>query len=681
MKYLAFFLLTFWCLYSFAQEEILSLPFKHDDELVKLQYAPDKRFLYTVSKDLTIRLWYIKDNKTVRTFSGLQSEITDLTALQNNSMLFAADKNGNIYQWNTQTGQLVYRLTCSSSVTSLCIDEANQYLIAGEKAGKIIFYQLSDLKPIKTIETTPYFPVTILKSKEPYRYFVGFCKLSENNEPSKLEKGNIQFYDLQENRFFPVSSNSENISLISFSPDSSKLLAASAENKIIRIFDTNKLIEETTIKVPFRPSTVFASRTNKMIGIGSAESSIFKGFRHTGEEILSFSMDSGTIVFGEFNYDITRIHLANTFGVFNIYDFQANKRENIGNYTNIQPKVTVSAYNQTNKLLALGFSNGKSLLFSLTENKLEMLKDSFNTQVESICFDSSANLLALYYQPYYKYSENNYAPDILSKLTVFDLSNNNIVIYTKTYQDEYITSIGIFNGLLFTGFNTGKLEIYHTQQNKKIVSTQVVPYDITHIYLTSDKKLWLQCIDQNLYQFDMTEKYQFTLKNKISLRPNENILDINNQQLITNQRLIDFTSTNSTPFPSQNAFFLSTSSFLSLNNHLLTFYEQGSKKWETTVSLAHIKNIHLDNQNQFIVFINQYADILFCRLTDCSIIGNLKISPPGSWVYTSNLQFDGTPDILNQIKVVKGILYSKTHQIEALKTSNLLQQTVGLINH
>ncbi len=67
-------------LYSFSQKTILTLPIKHTVPIKKLIFTYDKRYIFTVSEDNEIKLWYFYSSTLIKTFRGHNNTITSIIA-------------------------------------------------------------------------------------------------------------------------------------------------------------------------------------------------------------------------------------------------------------------------------------------------------------------------------------------------------------------------------------------------------------------------------------------------------------------------------------------------------------------------------------------------------------------------------------------------------------------------
>ncbi len=197
-----------------------------------------------------------------------------------------------------------------------------------------------------------------------------------------------------------------------------------------------------------------------MIGIASAEedNNIFKIYRHTGDEILSTHIDTGIIIFGDINHDITRIHLCNQYGQFRYYDFNLNIRESYGNFAAINNILSTSDYDHRTKTIILGFTTGEVAIMKLYDSLFIQLIDSFPMPVESI--HSYNGKAIIHWNPQISPStnKNEYQTFIQSKIAIIDIDKQKI-IHTKTYHNKYICSSAMNNNYYFLGFNDGTIEV------------------------------------------------------------------------------------------------------------------------------------------------------------------------------------------------------------------------------
>lgn len=677
MKFFVFILLLLSITKSYSQEEILAIPLKHSSYLKNLVFTSDRRYVYTVSDDKTIKLWYFSGALYIKTFHGHQDEITNLVVNASNTHFFSTDKSKTIIHWDTYNGKILNQIKTDGVVRALYLNEKENILITGEDNGQLNFYQLPEMKKIKSISTAPLYVFKILQSKEPNQYFLGMRRLPNLSINENIEKGNILIYNAKHDKLLPLSTYTDDLACMSFVPDSSKILTASAENNMVRIWDASRLFEESNFKTNILPATIFAARNNKMIGIGAADNSEVKVYRNTGSEIFTIDLDTGTVVYGEFNKDITRIHILNSYGQFKVFDFQANLRHIYGYYASVNNKITATAYNSKNKFLAAGYDNGKTLIFNLKTNEMIFVPDSGSAKIELLCFDTTSNYLAIAYQTkFFSDSEFSEQANIQSKIAVYNIENNQIV-KRFIYQDKYITSIHANSSLLFIGFNNGEVEIYDLRKNNKLNTLHVAPFDIIKLFYIN-KHLIAQSFDNKISIFNLTENYTLKLTKTINTKSNEIMLDANADFILTNNQKISLTSNQSIPISAISAKLLPKTNTIHLNETSIQLLNNTEQIWTTNINFENSKSIMLDNYSQFCIITNPFSMFSFYNSITGQHIGDLYFSGFNSWIFTTKLNYDASESIIPKIKVVKGIVYSQKAQNDQLRIPKLISTALKL---
>jgi len=660
-----------------AQYETLLLPFKHSSYLKKLFFSYDKRYVYTVSYDNTVKLWYCEGALLIRTFFGHQAEITDIAVDKNNTTLFTSDKGGNVFQWDVNSGNIINNLKLESPISTIFFDESNKLLFIADINAKVKVYKLPEYSLIREINTSPYYVMKIIKAKENNKYFFGMRNLNTNANNKNLDVGNIHIYDFENNIFFALSTYSEDLTDLIITADSSKIISASSSNEFIRIWDVKKLILESSFKTTLKPSVIFASHTNKMIGVGSAENPDVKIYRITGEEILHLNMDTGYIIYGEINKDITRIHVCNNYGQFKKYDFHLNLREIIGYYANLNDKVSCYAYDKKKKIIYLGYQDGTLLSFDLLKSELKTIFKTSETIAQEIIIDENGENLLILYKPQYKENSTSYLPDVVSKVAVYNLQKEQF-IFNKEYHEKYVTSFYFSEGKLFLGFNTGLLEIIDFEKNKLLSSYNVVPFDIVRI-INYNNLLAIQSLDDKLNIFQLNTNYTLKLIKTINLEKKENLTDLKKNFLLTNYRVYYLNSDNQIKFKSFIAKVYKNDTILTLDTNELKLTKNEKLIWNNKIlNLGDVIGIVQDTLFSFAAIISPYSKLYFVDLNSGKPLGELYIENNDTWLFMQNLIFDASENIISKIKVVKGTAYSSNLKVENLRKQKLIPKALKL---
>jgi WD40 repeat protein len=542
---------------------------------------------------------------------------------------------------------------------------------------KVKVYKLPEYSLIREINTSPYYVMKIIKAKENNKYFFGMRNLNTNANNKNLDVGNIHIYDFENNIFFALSTYSEDLTDLIITADSSKIISASSSNEFIRIWDVKKLILESSFKTTLKPSVIFASHTNKMIGVGSADNPDVKIYRITGEEILHLNMDTGYIIYGEINKDITRIHVCNNYGQFKKYDFHLNLREIIGYYANLNDKISCYAYDKKKKIIYLGYQDGMLLSFDLLKSELKTIFKTSETIAQEIIIDENGENLLILYKPQYKENSTSYLPDVVSKVAVYNLQKEQF-IFNKEYHEKYLTSFYFSEGKLFLGFNTGLLEIIDFEKNKLLSSYNVVPFDIVRI-INNNNLLAIQSLDDKLNIFQLNTNYTLKLIKTINLEKKENLTDLKKDFLLTNYRVYYLNGDNQIKFKSFIAKVYKNDTILTLDTNELKLTKNEKLIWNNKIlNLGDVIGIVQDTLFSFAAIISPYSKLYFVDLNSGKPLGELYIENNDTWLFMQNLIFDASENIISKIKVVKGTAYSSNLKVENLRKQKLIPKVLKL---
>lgn len=662
---------TIFAISVFAQKTILTLPVKHTLPITKLIFTSDRRYIFTASEDNEIKLWYFPSSDLIKTFRGHNKTITSIIVDKATKHLISTDKDGILNLWDVYNGNIIKSLKFNEPIETANLNELDGILSLSLATGKLIFLKFPDLQVIKEISTSPYSAISILKGKEAGIYYLGFKKAT-NETTNILQKGNVQIYDYQSNLFFPLCTYNDDLASLILSPDSTKIISASSENYTIRLWDTRRQLEDVNFKVPYKPGILFCSRTNKMIGVASAENDMLKIYRNTGDEIMSAHIDTGIIIFGEINKDITRIHICNQYGQFRYYDFEFNIRESYGNFTSTNKTITSTAYDEKTKSLVLGLITGEVAIMKLYDSLAIQTIDTFQMPVESIhTYNGKA---IIHWKPHITISDdkNLYQTYTQSKIDIIDIAKQK-VIYTKTYNDKYICSSSLNNNYFFLGFNNGTIEIINHNDFSVFTTKQISPYDIIQIKAFNNQ-LYITTIQPEVLIYEIAnQKQPLIFKGKQNLNNNEILLSLNHNVMITNQHILynnniihtnkitDAQITNKQIFLLKN----DTISLFDVSNQSTIWNKPLEKKYHQLL---------LDSVHQFLILVNYNQDYQFINTKNGDEICKLYLNNNTQWLCEANDNFDISTGLLSKVHFVKGILFDKNYNIYDYYKPKLLQQ-------
>ena len=175
---------------SFGQEELslyVESGIYHSARSVA--FSPDGRYIATGSLDRTVKLW---DVTTARELLTLPNGVMPLTLafLPSGNILVSSNENGTITIWDVQRGELQASLNCSSSQTSIAVENRGKTLLcANESAGIIRRWDITDFHEMSAIR---------VELKKPLRNW----QLSEDGALliGQDERGAIRIVEIQTQR-------------------------------------------------------------------------------------------------------------------------------------------------------------------------------------------------------------------------------------------------------------------------------------------------------------------------------------------------------------------------------------------------------------------------------------------------------------------------------------------------
>jgi WD40 repeat protein len=678
-----------------CQNEEIVFPLKHSSTLTSLKYSHDRSFIATTSNDWTIKLWYASNSILLRTFVGHHGAVLNSDFSFDNKYLVSGSTDSSIIIWDITNGKKVFEpLNLGNKVLTVCFNPNNKSVFAGTNSGKI--YEINILTgKIERELTYPQYKITQLAFNKNSNKLLASLSKNDKNEDSELEINSfsslIQIDLSNDKKPFVISNYKENVSNFCFNPDSEKIVTA-AENGMVRVWNAISFIEEISFKnTNLIPGYVFVSGNGKMIGVTSQKDNTINIWRISGEKLFDFTFDQGKTIYGEFNTDITRIHLCNNIGKFLIYDLNAREREIIGNYLQSESILNTMVLSPLSGKIALGYKNGVIKAFDLSTSLPINITTPQSSNVHALCFSNDEKKICVSYDQSVSYDE--YSPDPIigyANISILETASG-LRVRNIVFNKDYSTALTSFGNNVVSGFNNGVIKFYDINTGKELYNTITHDYDILDIYVTEDEKwlatssidatvkVWklegLKLIRTNTFQFNQevtNVKYILTLKTlicssrdrELTIIPNlisENAIKINLPSEVSG---LDVSEKDSLFFTSFSSGQTECTAYSILS---------GKEKWSFKKVGSKIMNI---------VYSKKY-NVIFCGLENGSIIllnpingkemATLVILKNYDWlVYTPDNYFDASISIYNGINIINNLSIADRSGVEKFHKKDLL---------
>lgn len=661
-----------------SKDQEIVFPIKHSSALTSLKYSKDKQLVATSSNDWTIKLWFASNNGAlIRTFSGHGGTVLCFDFSYDKKYIASGSSDSTIIIWDLTNGKNIHKpLNLGDKIYTICFNPNNKSVFAGTNSGKV--YEITILTgKIEREFSFPEYKVTQISfTKASNKILVSLSKKPATEEKHTNEGTNssLILIDLNiDQKPFIISNYKENISNFCFNPDSQKIVTA-ADNGMVRVWNANSFIEEVSFKnTNLVPGFIFVSGNGKMIGVSGQKTNTVNIWRISGEKLFDFTIEKGKVIYGEFNIDITRIHLCNDMGRFIIYDLNAREREQIGDFLQSESNVTTMALSPLSEKVALGYKNGMIRAFDLSTSIPVNIYTPQNSSVLALCFSKEGKKLCVSNDQYPIYDENN-TPDIgpadISIIeTATGLKTKNIVL-----GNDYTTAIALVGNSFILGYNNGVIKFYDAITGKELSSNLAHDYDVVDLSVSKDGK-WLatsstdasvkiwkiegfKLIQSNVFQFDQEVtcvNYILSSKTLITATKNREITIMRNL-VSENATKITLTSEISSLDISESDSLLFASYYSGQTECSAFDINTGKEMWSYRNNGAKIMNV---------IYSEKYK-VLFCGLENGLVkllnplngneIATLIVLKNNDWlVYTPDNYFDSSMNVNKGINIIDNL--------------------------
>ncbi|HAU36827.1 MAG TPA: hypothetical protein DCX07_03810 [Phycisphaerales bacterium] len=127
--------------------------FRHDGDITQVVPLPDGRRVLTSARDGTARLWRLTDGRELQCFRHGQDDLWDVLLLRDGARIATAGEDNAVFLWQIETGKRLAQLSHGAMVFRLAEDAAGKRLLACDRTGKCLLWDLADGKKLATFKT------------------------------------------------------------------------------------------------------------------------------------------------------------------------------------------------------------------------------------------------------------------------------------------------------------------------------------------------------------------------------------------------------------------------------------------------------------------------------------------------------------------------------------------------
>lgn len=120
---------------SFAADFKIGKPFVqvgHSDDVLTMAISADSRFVFTGSKDNTIKAWDIRSGREIKTFTGHTKQVNSIVVTKDNRLLISGSSDETVRVWDIDSGKEIKTLKGHRRrINSVAVTPDSKYIISG----------------------------------------------------------------------------------------------------------------------------------------------------------------------------------------------------------------------------------------------------------------------------------------------------------------------------------------------------------------------------------------------------------------------------------------------------------------------------------------------------------------------------------------------------------------------
>lgn len=126
----------------------------HYQEVNKIKFSDDGKYLFSCSNDGTVIQWNFNENKIINSFSSHFSPVTDFTLANENQNIAYCDNQNNIFVWDYENKLLINWIEAETdTIINIIYSNDDNYLFCATK-NSLIIYDTKDYSLIKNVLLT-----------------------------------------------------------------------------------------------------------------------------------------------------------------------------------------------------------------------------------------------------------------------------------------------------------------------------------------------------------------------------------------------------------------------------------------------------------------------------------------------------------------------------------------------
>lgn len=544
-----------------AQDLYINLQKGHGAAVKSLELSTDGKFLFTGSRDKSIKMWDVQSGLEIKSFFSHESTINDLSIGKNSNMLASSSADLTIKLWDVKKGENVWTSPQSKEyMTAVALSPDGRYVAVGGYDDIMVVYDIKTKDSVVSLavesERGKGFGISLewsedgkwlaigednrslslystesweLKYKlKPEKGWCGGCPTfiafhPNNQQFAKLsDNGSLDLINIESGKVtFTLQENLDDIRSIEFNSSGTLLLAATKEQIFIYSLPQNsvhKVLNPDVIEINevifdrSSDAVIVAGNDNKASLVDIASGNIIRQFQG-----LLHDQDKGGIMYDPNNYwesNIARyIHHKNQQSltsdgqyllkgkigsILRMWEVKSGKA--VMEYVGHEKTVVSFDISPDEKMIASGGGSGKIIIWEKNSGKQLMSLEGHNSPVFDLCWSQNQKQLV--------------STSWDGKVLVWDIASGKII--SRIYWDNlsaYAVSFTSDDLYLIVARLDQKLELYEVATGQLVKSFIGHTRNVNELLLTDKPEEFISLSDDgtailwNIYDGMIRKKY------------------------------------------------------------------------------------------------------------------------------------------------------------------------------
>ncbi len=353
----------------------------HSSAVATIAFSPDSRFILSGSNDRTIKLWEVSSGREIRTFRGIDADVTAVAYSPDGRIALAGYMNGRLAFWEVSTGRKIRSFKAHSSwIQEVAFSPDGKKAISGSSNRNVKVWRVSSGARIGSVRGSRVRGQNWSNTTVAFSLDGRFALLgSKDTQLWNLEKRQ-KILNLP-SRFASGQFGNE-VNDSTFSPDG-RLFLLGGNGLELREISTGREIQTFKGRT-YRIQTVAYSPDGQFIMTGHKDGALTLWNVSTGREIRSFAKQNTSIHQIIFSPNGRFVLTGNNDGTMTLWEVSSGRKIRIFKGSSL--KVRAVAYSPADSLAVSGTDNGNLALWDVATGQGVKIFRGHRKAISSVAF-------------------------------------------------------------------------------------------------------------------------------------------------------------------------------------------------------------------------------------------------------------------------------------------------------